>query len=747
MANISNLSISVNSSEGFSVWNMIKRSLVILGISAMGWFLLGAWQALDIWDGVYQSVAVGEIPEDSFRSAVRVSFEASISMVGITGSLLMIFSGLICNSLLRSSTTIVRWWRGYLMVGGTLVFLSLLGSGLFVPIIVGNQSFSVGLGSPLFANTVAWSATLLNYSVAMGGYLVGVLLVYHRAAVKILTNIMRLQNQVISPLFHLIQRMLKKKIAKVGPLVNNNTVGETRLVNKQGYQTTQDDDLLIPPPDEQTGTNTTLPHNDALSIVIPGLLSLPPSVILHSNGTEYCDTDAMIVRAQEEASEIENSLLQHGIEVIVRDIKPGPTVTVYGLEPGWSGTRSTVAPEKRRRVTVDAILAREKDLALALAVPSLRFEAPVPGASLVGIEVPNPTPSVVLLGGVLQRDKLVLEKGKGSLPVVLGKSASGDRVVADLALMPHLLTAGATGSGKSMFVNSLLVSLLMQFSPQELRLLLIDPKRVELTQYNGVPHLAAKVVVDPSEAVLALRGAVQEMMSRLKLLEETGSRNIDSYNSKMNIETDKLAKLVIVVDEMADLMMLAPNDIEHALCRLAQLGRATGIHLVVATQRPSVDVITGLIKANFPSRISFAVASQTDSRTILDGPGADKLLGNGDMLFLSQDLPKPKRVQGTFISDSEIEALVEYWKSSGYRNEPLIELEVSLADQLDGRSSDARDSLFDEAVALSEMHSRISTSLLQRRLRIGYPRAARLRDELETAGVLSRTGDVQSSEE
>jgi len=746
--------------------NTAKRFMIAFGIASLAWGAVGCWLAVNRWGEVYRAVGSGKIDGINLGSAATTSLQSSLSSVGIMGSILLFLVGLMCSGLIRRPNAIAKLWRLYLLIGITLIPLSLFGSDLFFPLVVGSQKFSLGLGSIFIADIVGWSGTSLSYLIVTFTYVTLIGLLYPRIAALVLSTTWRLQNRVIGLVLqlvsmgvlyissYLVQIFRARHFVKpVKGLSNGSDAANDSRVDSNPQQPNESlakQSDLISHDEAQVGASlfinneVSLCNNDSL---MPVSYSLPSSELLYTNHAEYRDATLLAERAQQEAVEIENSLLQHGIEVIVRDIKAGPTVTVYGLEPGWGSSRGAISPEKRRRVTVDAILAREKDLALALAVSSLRFEAPVPGASLVGIEVPNPSPSVVFLGDVLQRDELNKEKGEGALSVVLGKSASGDREVADLAVMPHLLTAGATGSGKSMFVNSVLVSLLMQFSPHELRLLLIDPKRVELTQYNGIPHLAARVVVDPMEAVIALRGAVEEMMHRLKLLEETGSRNIDSYNSKMGVSDDKLPKLVIVVDEMADLMMLAPNDIEHALCRLAQLGRATGIHLIVATQRPSVDVITGLIKANFPSRISFAVASQTDSRTILDGPGADKLLGNGDMLFLSQDLPKPKRVQGTFVSDSEIEALVQYWKGSGYVNQPLIDLDAPSGEATEGVWGDAKDALFDEAVALSEMHSRISTSLLQRRLRIGYPRAARLRDELEKAGVLSRNGDVQSTEE
>ena len=446
---------------------------------------------------------------------------------------------------------------------------------------------------------------------------------------------------------------------------------------------------------------------------------------------------------------IENTLADYGIEVSVSEVKPGPTVTMFGLVPGWmrrnrqskgggeSGDgASGRSDDSSTRVKVDNILAREKDLALALAAPSLRIEAPIPGASLVGIEVPNSKPATVNLRDVMETDEYrsMLERSK--LTLALGTKSGGETAVADLARMPHLLIAGSTGSGKSVCVNTVITSIIMQTSPWEARLLMIDPKRVELTPYNGIPHLIMPVIVEVDMAVQALRGMISEMMARYKLLEEAGSRNIESYN-RDRAPHEKMPFIVVAVDELADLMMTASKDIENSIVRLAQLGRATGIHLVVATQRPSVDVVTGLIKANFPGRIAFAVASQVDSRTILDSAGAENLLGRGDMLFDPSDAPKPTRVQGAFLSDREIGDIVSHWRKQSGPTPPPISLESAEppreSGQFDGESGD---DLLDKAWDLATQHNRLSTSLLQRRLRIGYPRAARLMDLLEEEGVV-----------
>ena len=468
----------------------------------------------------------------------------------------------------------------------------------------------------------------------------------------------------------------------------------------------------------------------------------------------------------ETARTIRETLGHYGVEVEVEDAQPGPTVTMYGLVPGWirrqkqvnvtdedgkpkldeKGRQMKTRVETKTRVKVDAITAREKDLSLALRTPSIRIETPVMGKSLVGVEVPNPNPALVTLRNVMQDREFDAMRKKAKLPVAIGKGGSGETVIIDLAKMPHLLVAGSTGSGKSVFVNTIISCLLIEKDPSEVRLLLIDPKRVELTPYNGIPHLLTPVVVETDQVVSLLRGLIREMMDRYRRMEEIGVRNIDSYNRK---SPDRMPYLVVAVDELADLMMTASVDVEQALCRLAQLGRATGIHLVVATQRPSVDVLTGLIKANFPSRVSFALTSQIDSRTILDTAGAEKLLGKGDMLYQSVDMSRAERVQGVFISDEEIEGLVDFWKTTprgpmaDISLEPVGGVESGEADD-DDEDIEGRDDMMDKAIELATRQKKISTSLLQRRLRIGYPRAARLMDQLEEEGIVGPSDGSKS---
>ena len=389
----------------------------------------------------------------------------------------------------------------------------------------------------------------------------------------------------------------------------------------------------------------------------------------------------------------------------------------------------------------------------ALKTPSLRIETPVMGESLLGIEVPNPTPSLVALKNVMKSSTYSSLAAKSPLPVALGKGSDGEEVSFDLSKMPHLLIAGATGSGKSVCINAIISGLIMEKDPSEMQMLLIDPKRVELTPYNGIPHLITPVIVETEKVVGILKGLIQEMMDRYRRMEEVGVRNISSFNDKGGT---KMPYLVVAIDELADLMMTAAFDVEQSICRLAQLGRATGIHLIVATQRPSVDVITGLIKANFPSRISFAVTSQIDSRTILDTTGAERLLGRGDMLYQPIDATRPTRVQNVYIGDEEISDIVQHWATTPKGRKEEIDLRIIGDDNIDSSSvtsesgASSQDELFEKAMDLAQKYTKLSTSLLQRRLRIGYPRAARLMDELEDMGIVgpsdgSKSRDVIST--
>lgn len=430
----------------------------------------------------------------------------------------------------------------------------------------------------------------------------------------------------------------------------------------------------------------------------------------------------------ESADKLEDTLSSFGVEANVTRVTRGPSVTRFELQPSPG-------------VKVSKIVNLSDDIALGLAATGVRIEAPIPGKSAVGIEVPNREQTPVVLREVLESDEFLNTDKK--LAFALGKDIGGKCVVGDLSKMPHTLIAGATGSGKSVCINTLIVSLLYKYSPDEVKLLMVDPKVVELSVYNGIPHLLIPVVTDPKKAAGALNWAVNEMTRRYKLFADSGARNIDSYNSlyEKGIIEEKLPYIVIIVDELADLMMVCPNDVEDYIGRLAQMARAAGMHLVIATQRPSVDVITGVIKANIPSRISFAVSSQIDSRTILDSGGAEKLLGKGDMLYYPVGISKPLRVQGCFISEDEVEKVVNFIKDEGeeveYKEEIIehINSEVDLA--ANSIKDDESDELLEEAINIVVDYGQASTSFLQRRLRIGFNRASRIMDELEEKGVIS----------
>ncbi len=424
------------------------------------------------------------------------------------------------------------------------------------------------------------------------------------------------------------------------------------------------------------------------------------------------------------------------------EINRGPTITQYGVEPDFIESRGG-----RMRVRVGKISALADDLALALSARTIRVQAPVPGKGFVGIEVPNEEVALVALRDLIESE--AFKRLKSPLRFALGLNVSGNSVAADLSNMPHLLIAGTTGSGKSVCVNALICCLLANNTPDDLRIVMVDPKRVELTGYNGIPHLLAPVVVDLERVVTVLQWVTREMDLRYHKLAEAGCRNIQEFNQKgSGTSSRKLPFLVVVIDELADLMMLAPEETERTITRLAQLARATGIHLVIATQRPSVDVVTGLIKANFPARIAFAVASQVDSRVILDQPGAERLLGRGDMLFQAPDAPAPARLQGVFVSESEIQRLVSYWQ--GYAG--MVQLAPSVAGGIvdampsgiplkqmplwDEMEEDQGDPMLKEAIDLARRQGRASISMLQRRLRIGYTRAARLIETMEEKGII-----------
>ena len=471
---------------------------------------------------------------------------------------------------------------------------------------------------------------------------------------------------------------------------------------------------------------------------------LPPIDILDkASEIEFGQADNV-----QRAKLIEDALASYGVEAKVVQINAGPTVTQFGVEPGWDRKMKDIREKDRdgnvsvrreeiskTRVKVERITSLANDLSLALAAPSIRIEAPVPGKSVVGIEVPNVISSMVNLRGVIETSAFQKIEARSKLSLALGKGAGGEAIAGDLSKMPHLLIAGSTGSGKTVCLNTVICCLLMHNVPNEVQFIMVDPKRVELTPFNSIPHLATPVIVDVNKALGTLRWLNQEMDKRYQKLAASGARNIAGYNRNKQGE-ERLPYLVLIIDELADLMMAGFDEVEHILCRLAQLARAIGIHLIVATQRPSVDVVTGLIKANFPTRISFAVTSQVDSRTILDSAGAEKLLGRGDMLYMPTEAAKPTRLQGCFVSDAEIERLVYFWGSQRREEADQLKIEELVSPLTYGkRENIPEDPLLGAAKQLLEKHKHISTSYLQRKLRIGYPRAARIMEQLEEEGT------------
>ena len=468
---------------------------------------------------------------------------------------------------------------------------------------------------------------------------------------------------------------------------------------------------------------------------LPSLDTLAP--------VETHEIDQSAIAAMSE--NIKEALSEHGVYVDVEDVKVGPRVVRFGLVPGYMPQKldkdGASTGQRPSRVRVGDITKRQKDLALALKSPYIRIiETPEPGEGLVGLEVPNPSPGKVLMRSIVEGSEFGKIVNKGGLAFALGEDAGGQSLVLDLAAMPHLLIAGATGSGKSVCINSLVASLLMTRPPDELRMIMVDPKRVELTPFNGIPHLVLPVIVEPDEVYPALRGLINEMTRRYRMMEEIGVRNIAGYNGK---SPDPMPFLVLIVDELADLMMTGGLEVEQQLVRLAQLGRAAGIHMVLATQRPSVKVVTGLLKANVPARVAFAVASQIDSRVILDSGGAEGLMGKGDLLLLNNDFPKARRGQGTLVYDDEIERIIQFWREQiGPPLRPIYLEEEAADSKVEGGSGDGdADDIYDgdilqQARDLALRNPRVSSTMLERRFKIRKSIADEIMEELRGEGLV-----------
>ena len=486
-------------------------------------------------------------------------------------------------------------------------------------------------------------------------------------------------------------------------------------------------------------------------ILKPNTGTVAPTAALSSSGNQIWEYPSIDIfdntpgakadrgDIRKNAQTIEQTLDSFGITARVAEINDSPSVTQYALEVAL-GTK------------LAKIMSLSNDLAMALAAPGgmIRVEAPIPGRALVGIEVPNKSLEVVPIRKILESEAMKNSKNKITVP--LGLDVAGKPKVADIAKMPHVLIAGQTGSGKSVCVNSWIASILFRASPDEVRMIMVDPKRVELTPYNGIPHLLVPVIVEPEKVISALKWAVAEMERRYKTFTEVGAKNIEAYNNLSGFQS--MPYIIVFIDELAEIMLFSPSEVEDNICRLAQMARAVGIHLVLATQRPSVNVITGLIKANIPTRLSFAVASVTDSRVVLDAPGAEKLLGRGDMLYLPPDLAKPARIQGCFVNDRDLNTLIEYLKSQKTTeyDEQILNQPVSGGHNgaknapTTGADIEEKDPMFDEAVKLVQDLGKASSSLMQRRLKLGYARAARVLDQLEQAGIVGPANGAKPRE-
>jgi S-DNA-T family DNA segregation ATPase FtsK/SpoIIIE len=719
-------------------WGPILRLLlavVIIGLIIWFWPHISSW-ATATWGNVTEWIIA--------------TWEGLLGLFGLglipTAAFLGILIWMIASGRFWLFTRYWKWWLGgiplALAAWGILAFFS-PGSG-----IVSETTLGGSIGKDIISDSPAIGALRLA-----GLIFLGILIIVPRWTWNLITGIFK----GIGKLFVLAWQAIRQP-SQHAPKVKPKPLQAEIDFGKAAAKKEEPEPVPVssPPPAIAAPTKAAEPPPPEAwepgkyqPVLTPGGWQLPPITIL-DKPTEVELSQSEI---EKRAELIQEALASYGVDAKVVQINVGPTVTQFGVEPGWDRKYKEIRERDKNgeiqvrteeisktRVKVDRISALASDLALALAASSIRIEAPVPGKAIVGIEVPNTSFGLVNLRSVIESASFQKASAKSKLALALGKGAGGETVAADLARMPHLLIAGATGSGKTACLNSTICCLLIHNTPDDVQFIMIDPKRVELVNFNSLPHLVAPVVVDADKAVLALRWLNQEMDNRYQKFAQVGARNIEGYN-KNRQAGDTMPYTVLVIDELADLMMAAFDEVERTLCRLAQLARATGIHLIVATQRPSVDVVTGLIKANFPTRISFALTSQVDSRTILDAAGAEKLLGRGDMLYMPTDAAKPKRLQGTFVSDAETERVVYFW---GNQRRPETEpVRFEDMSQLASTEKGSEDSMMESARQLAKEHKYISTSFLQRRLRIGYPRAARIMDKLEEEGF-SREPTEQS---
>jgi len=560
------------------------------------------------------------------------------------------------------------------------------------------------IGEEIFVEVAILITPLGAFLILSGGALIGLIVFFNTSFEQIIANVIKTfkvgKRYILASKFPALQEKLPFRL-KQRPKLQPKSESEPKPVTKLAEELT-------------TGVISNVPGIQSRVWEYP-----PLSLLSESFGGRADRGDV-----KNNAAIIEKTLDSFGISAQVVEVNLGPAVTQYALEVAL-GTK------------LSKITALSNDLALALAAPTgqIRIEAPIPGRSLVGVELPNRSLEFVTLKQILESE--AIKKIKSKLAVSLGLDVSGKPKVADIARMPHVLIAGQTGSGKSVLLNSWIASLLFRATPNEVKLILVDPKRVELTQYNGIPHLLNPVIVEVEKVVSALKWAIAEMDRRYKLFAQVGARNINIYNELSGFQA--LPYIIIIVDELADVILFAQAEVEDCICRIAQMSRATGIHLIISTQRPSVDVLTGLIKANIPCRISFAVSSLVDSRVIIDMPGAEKLLGRGDMLYIPPEQAKPTRIQGAYVSELETQKLINFLKKRGIAptyTEEITEIPVGKAKPGVLTSEEEKDELFQEAIRIICQYDRASASLLQRRLSIGYARAARILDQLQAVGAV-----------
>lgn len=662
------------------------------------------------------------------KNFVKVKLKRG-TIFSIAATLLFALSGLVWMSFVRQGSLLIKLNDLLVKQIGTIsafvIPIPMLSGGLMLTKIktwlskphafVGSLllAFSVmGLGGGGEIGSQLWSSISALFSI-WGAYLI--------YGVGIFIGLLVMFDVPFEDVLKMFQKL---KFAQTSPQINPLKLNKPQLPVMASQKEIKIGGMTEKPTKSPSSFNVPTPQALVASNVV---WKYPPLSMLSESISGKADRGD--VRGN--AGIIEQTLEAFGISAKVVEVNGGPAVTQYALEVAI-GTK------------LSKISALSNDLALALAAPTgqIRIEAPIPGRSLVGIELPNKSPEFVSLRKMLESDAMQTSKSK--LAVSLGLEVSGKPIIADISKMPHVLIAGSTGSGKSICINSFIASILFRASPDEVRFIMVDPKRVELNNYNGIPHLLSPVIVDPEKVLSALKWLTAEMDRRYKLFAEVGVRNIDAYNEMSGFQS--IPYIVLIIDELADIMLFAPVEVEDTITRLAQMSRATGIHLVLATQRPSVDIITGLIKANIPTRIAFVVSSMIDSRVILDSPGAEKLLGRGDMLFIPPGQAKPSRIQGAFVSDKEISLLIDFLKKQGVQpnyTEEVTTMPVTLKNGRGGSSfiapnGEPRDNLFEEAMRIIVQNDKASASLLQRKLSIGYARAARILDELEQAGIVGQ---------